>query len=196
VFARILVAGSFFSVCSLLALGLLPSTAQAGGYAGWSGYTSQAKRPQFRPWQQRGELRVTEQRWRPPARSSYRGTPSRYASANRQAPLLVTESRYSAPVSRAFARPASVGVRFRPSSRGVQGGGLPTGDTARQVLPDRTLHAQFRPKPTKQRLTYEQIQANSRASSAWPTYAGSRYPTAPAVSSMVGAFAPGWGAAW
>ncbi len=195
-FARILVAGSFFSVCSLLALGLLPSTAQAGGYAGWSGYTSQAKRPQFRPWQQRGELRVTEQRWRPPARSSYQGATSRYASANRQTPLLVTESRYSAPVSRAFARPASVGVRFRPNSRSVQSGGLPNGEAAQQVLPDRTLHAQFRPKPTKKRLTYEQIQANSRANATWPTYAGSRYPAAPAVSSMAGAFAPGWGAAW
>jgi hypothetical protein len=197
VFARILVAGSLVSVCSLLVLGMTPSVAQASGYAGWSGYTSQVKRPQFRPWQPRGDSRITEQRWRPPARSSYQGTTSRYVSANRQAPpLLVTESRYSAPVSRAFARPASVGVRFRPNSRGAQRGGLPTGEAAQQVLPDPALHAQFRPKPTNKRPTYEQMQANSRTTYTWPTYAGSRYPIAPAGSSLMGAFAPGWGAGW
>lgn len=196
-FARVIVAGTFFSVSSLLMVGLLPAAAQAAGYAGWSGYASQVKRPQFRPWRPRSEFRASNHRWRPPARSVPQNTTQRYASANRQAPLLVTESRYSAPVSRAFARPANVGVRFRPNSRGAARGSLPTGDVAQQALPASALHAQFRPKPAERRLTYEEMQAKRRISQpSRVTYPNARYPMATAGSSLIGSFAPSWGTGW
>lgn len=196
-FDRIIAAGTLVTLSASLVLSFSPATAQAAGYAGWSGYTTQSRRPQFRPWQPRTVDRSQGLRWRPPSGAIRQPGPARYPSAARQPALLAAESRYPAPVTRAFARPANVGVRFRPNGRSAPAGRLHSPDRAGGTSADAALQAQFRPKPSKKHLTYEQLQARSTpAQSGWRGYNGSRYlPGAPGTAS-VASFAPLWGARW
>lgn len=150
---------------------MTPSSAMAAGTSAWTGYSIQA-RSQFRPWQSRSEQRVSDQRWRPHHRSFSSTSPApRYQPAQRQQPgLIAPEPRYSAPVSRAFARSVGVGVRFRPNSRAAVAAAGRVQTTPQAVMLDPALQSQFRPSEQKRRSTYEQLQAARPSTGGWNPY--------------------------
>jgi hypothetical protein len=151
-----------------------PGAAHASGFAGWTGHTGHTKRPQFRPWQPRVEQRANDARWRPHRATGPQAAATRYAAApSRQAPLIAPEPRYTAPVTRAFARSVNAGVRFRPNSRAAVAPADQVQTAATTLVTNPGLQRQFRPKPERNRLTYEQLQARSGAANprSWPSYA-------------------------
>jgi hypothetical protein len=157
-FARI-IAVATIALTGTLAV---PGHSQAAGAGAWSGPYHQSKRPIFRPWQDRSQYaRQPEMRWRPQRRvAGYRSPAPRYQAVARQPALIQPESRFSAPASRAFARSATSGVRFRPHGRGSS---APVASVAATPLPapaDNRLQGQFRPE-TRKRMSYEELQAQA-----------------------------------
>lgn len=148
-----------------------PIPVSAAGSSAWTGYANQG-RIQFRPWQARSERHVSNERWRPHHRSPSSKNPApRYQTALRQHPALIApESRYSAPVSRAFARSVSAGVRFRPNSRAAVAAADRVQTTPQAVMLDPSLQSQFRPSEQKRRSTYEQLQAARPSTGSWNPY--------------------------
>jgi hypothetical protein len=193
--ARIFAAG-ILSFTALAAFG--PGTATAAGASSWTGYANQA-RLQFRPWQARTERRVSDQRWRPLHRSVPPAQPApRYQPAPRQQPALIaSEPRYSAPVSRAFARSVNVGVRFRPNSRAAVAAADRVQTTPQAILTDPVLQSQFRPSAQKRRQTYEELQAKRPSPGSWNPYTRmARYdlpkPTRDSGSADASSYSPYW----
>lgn len=194
VLARILTAGIVsFAVTGIASVA--PETATASGMGAWYGQAN-SSRVQFRPWQPRQPQRQADARWRPHHRAGSASTPTpRYQAAPRQPALIATERRYSAPVSRAFARSVNVGVRFRPNSRVASSPADRVQTTPQPVPPDRHLQSQFRPSPPSRRMTYEQMQAQRPALRSWSPYtnvAGYGVSTATDGSSSVAGYPAYW----
>jgi hypothetical protein len=171
---RIIAAGFLTVLISSTLAVVLPGAAHASGIAAWAGSAGHSKRPHFRPWQPRVEQRANDARWRPHRATGPQSAVTRYAAApSRQAPLIAPEPRYTAPVTRAFARPANVGVRFRPNSRAAVTPADQVQTTPTAVVAHPGLHRQFRPKPERKRASYEELQARTGAASprSWPSYA-------------------------
>lgn len=166
-FARIVAVASLLLVGSLL----VPGLSQAAGSSGWAGGYHQVKRPQFRPWHGRASVQQPQARWRPhPRTATFSSRIPRYHAAAGRPALIEPDLRQNAPVSRAFARSATAGVRFRPSGR--QGAGQIADDQPipRVLAPDPRRYTQFRPD-SRERLTYEQLQANASSKApVWSPY--------------------------
>lgn len=181
-FARILAVGTI----AVAVFAAYPGATQAAGLSGWAGSHQQPKRPLFRPWQERAQTGQRQMRWRPQQRSApYAASAPRYHVASRQ-PALIVPDRAPAPVTRAFARSATTGVRFRPNSRSV--GGPPAGGANPPVtaMPAPGIHSQFRPE-TRQRLPYERLQAHAGTTQQFrtPYVRSARHATASAVESAL-----------
>lgn len=179
--AKMVVVVGFLGLSSSLLLGGV-SPAEAAGYAGSTGYATQAKRPQFRPWQTRSQNR-NQDRWRPNGVSSLPRYSARFGAGSRQPALLNRESRYIPPAGRSFAHPASAGARFRPHGHltvGVDPAGfnpVPQQERVRRPM-GLASQSQFRPRPSWKRQTYEQLQSTAVQRPNWTsrTYAGAADP--------------------
>jgi hypothetical protein len=189
---RVIAAGFLSLLISSTLVMVPPGTAHASGFAGWTGHAGHTKRPQFRPWQPRVEQRAIDARWRPHRATGPQAAATRYAAAPpRQAPLIAPEPRYTAPVTRAFARSVNAGVRFRPNSRAAVAPADQVQTTPATLVENPGLHRQFRPKPERKRVSYEELQARSGASNpqSWPTYAAQPVygsPTSTAMAPVAG----------
>jgi len=178
--ARIVTAGFLGALFGLSLVAVSPVAVHAAGTGAWSGHVAPAKRPHFRPWQPRVEQRANDARWRPHRAAGPRGLTTRYTAAARQAPLIAPEPRYTAPVTRAFARSVNVGVRFRPNSRAAVAAADRVQTTPTAASVDHQLQSQFRPRPERQRPSYEELQATSSGAAQRPW---SLYPNQPAFGS-------------
>jgi len=160
--------GVAVGIAGLFCVGLSPLSAAQAAYPTWSAYSTQAKRPQFRPWSRSSERQVPAARWRPQAASGSMRAPATAARGNRRpmtffaptnrgraATAAQGGSRYAAP-KMPLQRPAVV---FRPDDRepGPDAWGAAGASTAdpRQSA----LHAQFRPTAQRPKRTYEQTQS-------------------------------------
>ncbi len=172
--ARIFSLGSTIGLSALLFLGGVSVSPVVAGHSAWSGYSSQPKRPQFRPWQ-RTETRSPLHRWRPQVSVAGRSvtmplTGGRYLpdTSRRLVPLLLPGTRYAAPATAPAARSFGANERFRPSVRPAAGGLADDTHQPGYSAQQRQIQAQFRPRRQQAKQTYEQIQAAAQSVAAWP----------------------------
>lgn len=163
---RMLPVGLAAGIAGLFCVGLSPLSAAQAAYPTWSAYSSQAKRPQFRPWS-RSERQVPAARWRPQAASGSMRAPAVAHGSRRPmtffaptpraqvAPAGRGGSRYAAP-KMPLQRPVAV---FRPDDREPASNAWGTAAEAAADPRVSALHAQFRPTEKRRKRTYEQTQA-------------------------------------
>lgn len=191
-FPRIVAVG----VIAIAVFSGLPGLAQATGVSGWTSGYPQSKRPMFRPWQPRAQHDQRHMRWRPQQRATGYASPApRYQAASRQ-PALILPERSSPPVTRAFARSSTSGVRFRPNGRigsGPSGIG-PNVPIVEVATPG--LQSQFRPQ-TRQRVPYEQLQARVDSTRHyWTPYGSAAGISAPAAAFQAPSARAGYWRTW
>jgi len=146
-------------------LGLSPLQPAKAASSAWGGYATQAKRPQFRPWN-RAQRKPANQRWRPravssePRRTTY---PTGASAATWSRAHRVRQPVFSSglpdgrkPVR--ASRPQIPGVSFRPDRRVADAAkpaaatGVPsTGHTGYSA------HKQFRPARSHRKASYEEL---------------------------------------
>ena len=146
--------------------GTSPFSTATAAQTYWAGQSVQAKRPQFRPWS-RAPSSTPHLRWRPSSVSSERALTS--AAAGRgypvtldkrmQQPLLTTGRSHARKASPPMPQSDGMGLRFRPDARFGSAGLLVREQRPALSREQRVLHAQFRPKPVRQKKTYEELQA-------------------------------------
>lgn len=169
-FARMLYVGLVLGISALASLGLSPLSAAEGAHPGWSAHPTQAKRPQFRPWDrvesQSPLARSRRQAIAPSTRASAASGGQRYPATTtfgggaRQAVFSANRSggRKAVPVTRG----KDLGFRFRPDERESpygQSAMPPDGDQSDAYQSE--LQSQFRPAQNRRKLTYEELQAES-----------------------------------
>jgi hypothetical protein len=185
--SRAIVIGLFMGV-AVVPLTFIPAGSAHGASAvAWQSATAPGMRPQFRPWHPRVASRPTESRWRPHRSGAFAQPAARYPTMVRQAPVITQESRYTAPVTRAFSRTALSGTRFRPHGRATDVAASRVETTPRLQPGGPELHAQFRPAPIARRVTYEELHGQPPAPSAWRPYGGP-YAYPPVTTARAGTF--------
>ena len=191
-------------IAGLFCVGLSPLSAAQAAYPAWSGYSSQAKRPQFRPWS-RSERQAPAARWRPQAASGSVRAPAAarisrrpmtlFAPTPRSLTTTVAQrgSRYAAP-KMPLQRPGAV---FRPDHRepassSWDASGEPSADPRQTAL-----HAQFRPTEQRRKRPYEQPQAVAFGRPAFPpTQMAPAMPYAAPAVPVPPVYPPGYWPRW
>jgi hypothetical protein len=173
---RTMVVGLLAGMAALAMAPVPGAGVQAASATSWQSSMTPGMRPQFRPWAPRAVAVAPETRWRPHRSTPLIQPPPRHAAPTRQAPVVVNESRYTAPVTRAFARTALSGVRFRPQGRAAEVAAARVDTTPIPRMAGPNIHARFRPMTTPKRPSYEALHGNSAAPTqlAWRPYSGPR----------------------
>lgn len=199
--------GLALGVSAVFGLALTPFTAAEGAYPSWGGYSSQVKRPTFRPWRGATERSGQYTRWRP----HYAGVAPRTVPSQERVLVAPSTRKWQGagetPVLRQsdhnvanLARASRVGTRFRPDRRFTPGGVVPDHtDSQVAAVTVRDPHIGFRPTDRGRRGTYEDMQAaaaGSYRSAGRPGYGAMTHGLAPTIAPGATLAYPRYWPAW